>query len=196
MAEKAGMVKWLAQCGNMDPNVKQIEEFGSTVISSFAVIAAVSALAEKINNIREKVRANNRMCRRLADRVISIRSSLVRLGTKLHEARLESKVTLNEDEYRLLYTQLRCVLRAIERAHDLIQAWGADARGTFFGKLKRALLSNDFHEEFVECNQELSEHLADLRGEAMLQMFMKSISLPSSDAWREENCQDSVSDLQ
>eukprot|EP00854_Cymbomonas_tetramitiformis_P002817 gene2817-3612_t len=58
----------------------------------------------------------------------------------------------------------------------LNSAWGG-AKDTFFGKLKRALLSSHFHEEFVECGQELSECLADLRGDATLQMFDKHLQM-------------------
>eukprot|EP00854_Cymbomonas_tetramitiformis_P016226 gene16226-19256_t len=136
------------------------------------------------------------MCHRLAERVTSLQFSLVQLGRKLHEARQVNKATLKLQEYCDLCQQLLRVLAAIEQAHNLIQAWGADANETFFSKLKHALNSSQFHEEFVECSQKLSECLADLRNVMMMRMFMQSISLPSSDAWPEENRKDSTDDLQ
>ncbi|KAK3254090.1 hypothetical protein CYMTET_36681, partial [Cymbomonas tetramitiformis] len=61
--------------------------------------------------------------------------------------------------------------------------------------LKRALLSNHFHEEFVECRQELSDCLEDLRGDMTLHMFMTSTSLPSAAGWAQEDQADSTVDM-
>eukprot|EP00854_Cymbomonas_tetramitiformis_P022029 gene22029-26537_t len=165
-----------------------------SAMSSFAVLSSVAHLAGEIYSLYKKVQANHRVCNRLAERTLSLQSSMSRFAAKLHQA---GPVTeqLTEDDYRSLNTQLLRVLQAMERAHDLIQAWGG-AKYTFFSKLKRALLSRHFHEEFLECNQQLSECLADLRGDAMLQMFVKQISLPDSSGWPGEDVHDSHTDMQ
>ncbi|KAK3237031.1 hypothetical protein CYMTET_52869 [Cymbomonas tetramitiformis] len=115
-----------------------------TVMSSFAVLNSVACLAGEIYSMYRCVKANQRMCHRLTERVMSLQSSLARFAAKLHEA-ARMTTQLEEEDYHSLNMQLIRVLQAMERAHDLIQAWGADARDTFFGKLKRALLSSHFH---------------------------------------------------
>ncbi|KAK3262128.1 hypothetical protein CYMTET_29000 [Cymbomonas tetramitiformis] len=165
-----------------------------SAMSSFAVLKSVAHLAGEIYSLYKCVQANHRVCSRLAERALSLQSALSRFATKLHEAGHASE-RLDKDNYTSLNMQLIRVLQAMERAHDLIQSWGG-AKQTFFSKLKRALISRHFHEEFNECNQQLSECLADLRGDAMLQMFVKQISLPDSSAWQGENHQDSLTDMQ
>eukprot|EP00854_Cymbomonas_tetramitiformis_P010969 gene10969-12974_t len=115
-----------------------------SVMSSFAVLNSVACLAGEIYSMYRCVKANQRMCHRLTERVMSLQSSLARFAAKLHEA-ARMTTQLEEEDYHSLNMQLIRVLQAMERAHDLIQAWGADARDTFFGKLKRALLSSHFH---------------------------------------------------
>ncbi|KAK3280146.1 hypothetical protein CYMTET_12002, partial [Cymbomonas tetramitiformis] len=170
-----------------------------SAMSSFAVLNSVAALAAEIYAMHRRVKANHRMCRRLAERVMSLQSSLARLAASLQKADHMAGMP-EEGDYHSLNMHLMRVLQAMERSRDLIQAWGG-ANDTFFGKLKRALLSSHFHEEFVECGQELSECLADLRGDATLQMFdnhlqARRISLPSPGTWPGEDVQDSHTDLQ
>eukprot|EP00854_Cymbomonas_tetramitiformis_P021214 gene21214-25486_t len=165
-----------------------------SAMSSFAVLKSVAHIAQEIYALHRCVKANHRVCSRLAERALSLQSAMSRFAARLHEAGPATK-QLNEDNYRSLNTQLLRVLQAMERAHDLIQAWGG-AKYTFFSKLKRALLSRHFHEEFVECNQQLSECLDDLRGDAVLQMFVSQISLPDSSSWQGEDHNDSYTDMQ
>ncbi|KAK3266446.1 hypothetical protein CYMTET_24936 [Cymbomonas tetramitiformis] len=163
-------------------------------MSSFAVLKSVAAIAAEIYSLYRCVKANQQLCRRLGERAMSLQSSLSRFATSLHEASSRTQ-QLEAEDYHSLNMQLIRVLQVMERAHDLIQAWGG-AKHTFFGKLKRALLSRHFHEEFLECSQQLSDCLADLRGDAILQMFTKQISLPDSSTWPAENQEDSHADLQ
>ncbi|KAK3246932.1 hypothetical protein CYMTET_43545 [Cymbomonas tetramitiformis] len=165
-----------------------------SAMSSFAVLKSVAAIAAEIYSLYRCVKANHQLCRRLGERAMSLQSALARFAATLHEASSRTQ-QLEEEDYHSLNTQLIRVLQSMERAHDLIQAWGG-AKHTFFGKLKRALISRHFHEEFLECNQQLSDCLADLRGDAILQMFTKQISLPDPSTWPAENQEDSHADLQ
>ncbi|KAK3269717.1 hypothetical protein CYMTET_21860 [Cymbomonas tetramitiformis] len=165
-----------------------------SAMSSFAVLKSVAALAAKIYYIYTCANANYQLCRRLGERAMSLQSALSRFAANLHEATSRTQ-QLEEEDYNRMNTQLIRVLQAMESAHDLIQAWGG-AKHTFFSKLKNTLISRHFHDEFVECNQRFSTCLADLRGDTIMRMFMKQISMPDPSTWQAEDQQDSHTDLQ
>eukprot|EP00854_Cymbomonas_tetramitiformis_P002854 gene2854-3652_t len=125
---------------------------------------------------------------------MSLQSALARCAAQLNDLGSTTH-HLDDVDYRSLNTQLIRVLQAMERVHDLILAWGG-TNDTFFGKLKRALISRHFHEEFVQCNQQLSDCMGDLRGDATLQMFIEHVTIPESLNWAREDQQDSYADLQ
>eukprot|EP00854_Cymbomonas_tetramitiformis_P016167 gene16167-19182_t len=164
----------------------------SSAATSFSVLKAVAGIAGEIHKLQQQVKANHRMCRRLAKRALSLQSALARFAQQLQQA---DPRNLDINDYKSLNGQLCRVLEAMECAHDLILAWGSN-NDTFFRKLKRALLSRHFHDEFTDCSETLSECLADLQNEAILQMFVHQVAFPSVHSWSSENVLDSQDDVQ